>query len=109
MDFIDARGYMPSSLKVTEDVRLAPADLLATASSGLSKLLRTGEMPAAIPFVKGRFLVTRHVDEERFRMACKWNVLPPRFSAPKILEQIKLQTWTLAPAGSPKAPKAHHQ
>jgi len=106
--FVDAEGYMPSSLKVTRDVRLAPADLLATASSGLSKLLRTGEMSAAIPFVKGRFLVTRHVDEERFRMACKWNVLPPRFSAPKILEQIKLQTWTLAPAGSPEAPKAHH-
>ena len=106
-DFIDKRGYMPSSLSLTKDLRLTPADFLSTASSCLSKLLRTGGMPATVPFVKGRFLATRHVDEERFRMACKWNVLPPRFSAPKILEQTKLQTWTLVPAGPPMVPKAH--
>jgi len=104
VDFIDSRGHMPSSLRVSKDLRMTPADFLSTASSCLLKLLRTGEMPATVPFAKGRFLATRYVDEERFRMACKWNVLPPRFSAPKILEQAKLQTWTLVPAGPPLAP-----
>jgi len=108
VDFINARGYMPASLRLSRGVWVAPADFLSTAGSCLSKLLRTGVMPARVPFVKGKFLATRHVDEEGFRMACKWNVLPPRFSAPRILEQIKLQTWTLVPAGPPMAPRAHH-
>jgi len=98
VDFIDSSGYMPGVLGLAGDVRLAPADFLSTASTGLAELLRTGLMPAAIPFSKGRFLGTRHVDAGRFKLACRWNVLPPKFSAPKILEQINLQTWTLVPA-----------
>jgi hypothetical protein len=107
VDFVDSKGYMPDSVRLTRDVRIAPADFLSTASSCLSRLLRTGRMPATVPVVKGRFLATKHVDEERFRLACRWNVLPPRFNAPGILEQIKLQTWTLVPAGPPVAPKGH--
>jgi hypothetical protein len=105
VDFVDSNGYMPDALRIAGEVRLAPADFLSTASSGLAELLRTGLLPAAVPFSKGSFLGTRHVDAGRFRLACRWNVLPPKFSAPKILEQIKLQTWTLVPAGAPKAPK----
>jgi len=106
-DFIDTKGYMPGSLRLAKRVRLTPADFLTTASSALSTLLGTGVMPVLVPLLEGKLLATRHVDEESFRMACKWNVLPPRFSAPRILEQIKLQTWTLVPAGPPIAPKVH--
>jgi len=105
-DFMDAKGFMPGSLLLARGSRLAPADFLATASTALLGLLKAGSMPASVPVVKGRFLGTRHVDEERFKVACRWNVLPSRFHAPGILDQINLQTWTLVPAGPPRPPAA---
>jgi len=92
---------MPSYVGIARGARLAPADFLSTASSVLTDLLSTGSMPAEVRLAKGTFLGTRYVSEEGFRFACKWSVLPPRFMAPAILDQIKLQTWTLVPAGTP--------
>src|SRR5271157_670784 len=97
-DFVNIRGYMPDIIKLTGDIRLAPQDFLSTSSTFLAKLLRTGVPPEKVRFTRGSLSITSHVDDERFMLACKWNVLPPRFRAPRILEQIKLQTWTLTPA-----------
>jgi len=105
-DFVEKQGYMPSSVGITRHASLTPVDFLSTASSVLATLLRTGSIPANVRLVKGTFLGTRHVNEEAFGFACKWDVLPSRFKAPKILEQIKLQTWTLVPAGAP-VPSRH--
>ena len=100
-DYVETKSYMPSYVGIARGARLAPADFLSTASSVLTDLLSTGSMPAEVRLAKGTFLGTRYVSEEGFRFACKWSVLPPRFMAPAILDQIKLQTWTLVPAGTP--------
>jgi len=101
-DFMDSRGFMPHTIEPGAGTRLSPADFLSTASSALARLLRTGSMPHSVTISKGNFMGTRRVHADRFRRACEWVVLPPKFSAPRILEQIKLQTWTLVPAGTPK-------
>ena len=101
-DSVEAEGYMPSHVDIARGARLAPADFLSTASSVLANFLLTGLMPDDVRLAKGTFLGTRYVSEEGFRFACKWSVLPPRFRAPLVLDQIKLQTWTLVPAGAPE-------
>jgi hypothetical protein len=102
-DFIDSKGFMPDTIELAAGAQLSPADFLSTASSALVRLLRTGSMSHSVTISKANFMGTRRVHADRFRRACEWAVLPPNFSAPRILEQIKLQTWTLVPAGAPKA------
>jgi hypothetical protein len=97
-DFVDLNGYMPDKIVLAGGERLAPADFLSTASSGLAGLLEGGSMPPVLRFRIGKFMGTRHISANRFRWACRWNVLPANFRAPKILEQMRLQTWTLVPA-----------
>jgi hypothetical protein len=101
-DFIDSKGRMPDEIVLEGGARLDPADFLSTASAALVALLLTGYLAPFVAVTKGKFMGTRRVSADRFRWACRWNVLPPNFHAPKILEQIRLQTWTLVPAVVPK-------
>ncbi len=97
--FIAARGYMPSSLRVGNSVELEPSDFLATLA-GVSMMLLSRK-PVSDPILVQRAKMIsseRFVDDLAFKRACEWRILPKGFKAPKILEQAKLQTWTLVPA-----------
>lgn len=98
-EFIASKGYLPSSIKIEKSVELEPSDFLATIS-GLSMTLLSGKTPGErIPILRARMILSeKYVDEEAFKRALEWKILPKGFSAPKILEQAKLQAWTLVPA-----------
>ena len=97
--FIGRNGFMPSSIKLGETAELDPSDFLATLA-GLSKVLVSGgSVSESLPVRRARMILEdKFVDDAAFKRACEWGILPRGFKAPKILEQAKLQTWTLVPA-----------
>lgn len=100
--FIATNGFMPTSFKVGNSVELDPGDFLATIA-GLAKALvspaKKAPRETTVPLRRAPMILSeRFVDESAFKRACEWGILPKGFKAPKILEQAKLQTWTLVPA-----------
>lgn len=93
-----AKGYMPSSVKVGKS-ELEPSDFLATLADLSIELLSTKTPASSVSIRRAKMILSeKFVDEKAFATACEWIILPPGFKAPKILEQAKLQTWTLVPA-----------
>lgn len=103
--FIATKGFMPSSVKVDGFAELTPSDFVATISKLASTLL-SGRTPSETLYLRQAKMILseKYVDELAFKRACKWGILPKGFQAPKILEQAKLQAWTLVPA-VPRAAK----
>ncbi|MDA4113782.1 MAG: hypothetical protein OK474_07025 [Thaumarchaeota archaeon] len=95
---MDSTGRMPSSIKLRGGAVLAPADFMISSGRVLTSILRGGVPPARVRVSKARFLQSKYVSEDAFQVACRWVILPEGFKAPKIFEQIVLQTWTLRPA-----------
>ena len=96
--FMAEKGCMPSSVRIGNSAELAPSDFLATLSKLALELIR-GKKPIEIPLQRAKLILEeKFVDSQAFKRACQWKILPKGFSAPKILEQAKLQTWTLVPA-----------
>jgi hypothetical protein len=98
LEVLSQEGYIPTSIKIGDYAVLSPEDFLATASTLLFKILTKKNVPAELYVSKAKPPNARYISAANFRKACKWKVLPRNFQAPKILEQIKLQAWTLKPA-----------
>jgi hypothetical protein len=98
LDGIETQGFLPVSVMVGDYAELAPHDYLATACKLLSTLVSRKSLPETIYLQRGRQPQVEHLSSANFLKACKWKVLPHDFKAPKILEQAKLQAWTLRPA-----------
>lgn len=79
------------SLYRVGDHFLNPADLFCT----LAKALREGTDTVEVQ--KGRLAAADHVDES-YQFGGNWIVWAEDFDAPHIVEQTKLQCWTLKPA-----------
>ena len=100
--FLGAKGCMPSSVKIGDAAELDPGDFLATIAD-VAKALTSGKKTAGktVSLRRARMILSeKYVDEKAFKIACEWGILPKGYKAPKILEQAKLQTWTLVPAVS---------
>jgi hypothetical protein len=90
---------MPSSIKLGESAELDPSDFLATLAGLSITLVSGGSVSKSLPVRRARMILEeKFVDDAAFKRACEWGILPRGFKAPKILEQAKLQTWTLVPA-----------
>jgi len=98
LESISVEGYVPSRIDVGDYAALSPQDFLTTASRLFDKMLSNGKAPQAVNLSRGKLPNARYVSAANFKKACTWKVLPRKFEAPKILEQIKLQAWTLKPA-----------
>jgi hypothetical protein len=98
VEFMDEENCLPSALRVGDSTSLSPEDFLTTASKLLGDLLIGNHLPSKIILTRGKAPNSRYLNPADFRKACRWAVLPPNFKAPKILEQIQLQAWTLRPA-----------
>jgi hypothetical protein len=97
--FIAAKGFMPSSVKVDALAELAPSDFLATLSKLIGTLLSGATSRETIYLRQAKMILSeKYVDGPAFKRACKWSILSTGFHAPKILEQARLQAWTLVPA-----------
>jgi hypothetical protein len=97
LEYMDAEKHLPSMVKIGA-CALSPESFLVTASRLLNRTLLGENMPTTVMISAAKPPNLKYVDDVSFRKACKWNVLPPKFKAPRILEQIKLQAWTLKPA-----------
>jgi hypothetical protein len=98
VEFIDQEKCLPPSIRVGESADLSPEDFLVTASKLLGIILANKPLPKKMIVSQGAAPNVKYVNPAAFKKACKWPVLPAGFKAPKILEQIKLQAWTLRPA-----------
>jgi hypothetical protein len=94
--FLRDHGYIPSSIGIGNS-DLAPADFLATLSILIPSITSGKKLELDIQIRRAR-LDDGFVNEQAFNDALKWKLFPRNFRAPKILEQIKLQCWTLVPA-----------
>ena len=90
---------MPSSIKIGNSAELQPSDFLATLAALSMMLVSRESLGESVPLRRARMILEeKFVDDAAFGRACEWGILPRGFKAPKILEQAKLQTWTLVPA-----------
>ncbi len=104
-DEVRKRGQIPS--RVFAGVRkIAPADfLIAMARAAGHVVLSSKEgdavLPEKIAVPRGtKVLAERHVAEDTPGLFGGWVIHPEGFRAPKILEQARLQAWTLKPAAA---------
>ena len=98
VEFMDNENHLPQSVHVGDSADLSPEDFLVTASKLLGFVLAGKTLPKKMIVSRGAAPNVKYVNRAAFKKACKWTVLPARFKAPKIFEQIKLQAWTLRPA-----------
>lgn len=96
--FVNVEGNIPASLNVGGYAILSPHDFLATACKLLDSMLAAKSVSDKIVLRKGKPPQVERLHLTKFKADCKWVVLPPNFSAPKIFEQACLQAWTLKPA-----------
>ena len=95
--FLRANGRLPDAVTVAGD-RLAPGDYYAAVARTTANLVEHGTVPNEVPIAPAANRVEQHVDEEAARGAWTSSMMPPGFSAPKLLDQARLQAWTLKPA-----------
>lgn len=96
--FIATKGYIPSSVRIGNSL-VGPSDFLATLAGLALDLISTKSAPAKVAIRRAKMILAeKYVNDQAFEKACAWGILPEGFKAPKILEQAKLQAWTLVPA-----------
>ena len=98
LDYIDHQNCLPTSLSVGESAQLSPQDFLATACRLLHTLLSCKPLPKRVNVSTTGPPNQKYITAANFKKACKWGILPRNFKGPEILEQIRLQAWTLKPA-----------
>jgi hypothetical protein len=97
--FIGKKGCLPSSVRINGSVELGPSDFLATLAVLCLQLIRGKPFGKYVQLRRARMILEeKFIDARAFERACRWPILPQGFSAPGILDQAKLQTWTLVPA-----------
>ncbi|MGA2665543.1 MAG: hypothetical protein ABSF83_11415 [Nitrososphaerales archaeon] len=95
---IDHAGRLPAAVDLGDGTSLPIADFMVAAAKVLGPMLAGTPVPPEVEITGARFVQSRFVRPEEFEKACRWVVLPEGFSAPRILEEIVRQTWTLRPA-----------
>jgi len=98
LEWMNSENCLPVSVTVGNYAQLNPHDFLSTACSLLLSLHRRRSIPEEIVRSTAKPPNLKYILPSKFRRACRWVVLPNGFKAPKILEQIRLQAWTLKPA-----------
>ena len=87
-------GRVPAAVWIGAK-RLSPADFLVTATELLHNLVtEQAGLPATVPTRAGSLASERHVHDKGWG----WPIFACDFEAPSIMEQARLQAWTLKPA-----------
>jgi hypothetical protein len=94
-----ARRHVPARVFVGA-VPVAPADFLRAAAHVVAGWPDTGppRFPGTVAIGSGVRLATERFVSEDSPAVFDWVIHPPGFHAPRIIEQAKLQAWTLKPA-----------
>jgi hypothetical protein len=104
LSFIESEGRVPSRVFIGPDP-IAPADFLVALASAYNIYQGKGDFPAEEGVAIGvnpEVLPARHIAADTPELFGDWIIHKEGFRAPKILEEARLQAWTLKPA-LPKA------
>ncbi len=100
LDFIQTQRRVPSRVFVGAD-SVPPADFLIALAAAYQNYLAKGSLPLDDGVSLGNkpeVLPERHVAPDTPELFGDWIIHKEGFRAPKILEQARLQAWTLKPA-----------
>ena len=97
MESVKRTGEVPNSVDFKEG-SVAPADYMAAVARVLVKLLDGGKPPEKVDITPVERRFEAFVDEDAGRAAWKSVMMPPDFTAPKLIDLAKLVAWTLKPA-----------
>jgi hypothetical protein len=95
--FLEDQGRLPDQ----EDMDgwpVATGDYFATLARAVRHLVEEGEFPDEVSITPTVNRLEGHVDEDAAHSAWQSVMMLPNFAAPKLLEQARLQAWTLKPA-----------
>jgi hypothetical protein len=98
-DEMRARGHVPARVFVGA-VPVAPADFLRAAAHVVAGWADTGppRFPDSVTIGSGLRLATERYVADDSPAVFDWVIHPAGFHAPRLMEQAKLQAWTLKPA-----------
>jgi hypothetical protein len=100
LDFLETQGRVPSRVFAGADA-VAPADFLIALAAAYQSYRTNGRLPLDEGVTLGNqpeVLPARHVAADTPDLFGDWIIHKEGFRAPKILEQARLQAWTLKPA-----------
>jgi hypothetical protein len=95
--FLDSHGRLPEAPAVARR-RVAPEAYYAALAEAVAHVIEHGSLPERIGLSPAANLVEAYVDEPAARSGWSSVMHRPGFAAPKLLEQARLQAWTLKPA-----------
>jgi hypothetical protein len=98
----DVRRYCRENGRIPSEVWIGahswpPADFLASLAPVAESLASGGRAPATVARRSGRLAPERHVARDNPGL-WGWVIFPEGFHAPALMDQARLQAWTLKPA-----------
>lgn len=94
--YIEHYGRVPSEVWLGA-MKLPLANFCSAVARVFLEIIRKKEI-TEVEIVPGNVTCEQFAKEEYARICWEWGCFPEGFSAPKILELTKLQTWSLKPA-----------
>jgi len=92
---IESTGHLPDQVDIM-GYPIAPADLMGGMAEACCALLGEGKPPSQITLQPAEFRMEQYVEDSNHLW--DWVIFPEDFTAPKVIELTKLQSWTLKPA-----------
>ena len=96
-DYVNWKREVPHRVSLA-GLRVPPGDYLAALAGVLVRLLAGQAPPAEVRLAPAALRFEDHVDEGAARSGWASVMMPPGFTAPRLLELAKLGAWTLKPA-----------
>jgi hypothetical protein len=100
LDYLDTQGRVPSQVFIGADA-VAPGDFLMALAAAYESYRGNGKLPLEQGVTVGgrpEILPARHIAADTPNLFGGWIIHKEGFRAPRILEQARLQAWTLKPA-----------
>jgi hypothetical protein len=95
--YLNANEAVPNHVQFAQG-GIAPEDYLGAVASALTQLMKGETPPNTVRIEPMTCRFEGYVDEEAGRSAWKSVMMPPNFTAPKLIELAKVEAWTLKPA-----------
>jgi hypothetical protein len=100
LDFLETQRRVPARVFIGAEP-VAPSDFLIGLAAAYMSYRRSGSLPLGEGVTLGtnpEVLPERHIAADTPKLFGDWVIHKEDFRAPKILEQARLQAWTLKPA-----------
>ena len=97
IDFLTKHRRLPDCVLIGRKPVALP-DYFVALAAAVAHVVERDRLPDELRIIPAVNRLEDHVDDDAARGAWTSSMMPPGFSAPKLLEQAYLQAWTLKPA-----------